>query len=160
MPSFSHSACSWAVLTPGSTTATKSCLLISIILSMPSMETTMPGTVGTHPPERLVPRPRGCTATRCSLAQHMNLHNWSVLSGRTMASTVPVSRLASEAYTRSTLGSNETPSLKSSSRNVLCSGVSEVRYSPVMVSSSVGLLHRQIFFPAGCQKMTASHNHL
>jgi hypothetical protein len=97
MPSFSHSAWSSAVLTPGSTTATKSSLEMSRILSMPSMETTMPGTVGTQPPERLVPRPRGWTPTRCSSAQRINSQSCAAFSGRTMASTTPVRRLASEA---------------------------------------------------------------
>ena len=65
--------------------------------SMPSMETTLPGTVGTQPPERLVPRPRGWTATRSASAQRMKAQSWSAFSGRTMASTVPTRRLASDA---------------------------------------------------------------
>ncbi len=64
---------------------------------MPSMDTTTPGLVGTQPPERLVPRPRGWMGMPSASAQRSNSSTCPVSRGRTIASTGPLFRLASEA---------------------------------------------------------------
>ena len=90
---------------------------------MPSMDTTTPALVGTHPPERLVPRPRGWIGMRSTSAQRISSRTCSTVRGRTIASTGPLLRLASDAYTRSASSSNAASSVKSASRKERCSGV-------------------------------------
>ena len=73
---------------PGSTTATRLSVSISTA-RIRSVDSTMPPSTASAPPDRPEPAPRGTTGMPCALAQRMVTCTCSAVSARTAASGVP-----------------------------------------------------------------------
>ncbi len=86
------------MITPGWTTATKSCGLISRIRFMRSRQSTMPPFTGVQPPTYPKPAPRGVTGTPAWFAARRTKAVSSVLPGNTTASGLPAANHLSERY--------------------------------------------------------------
>ena len=77
-----------ALKAPGSTTATR--VVVSISMArIRSIDSTIPPSTADEPPDRLVPAPRGMIGTRFSAHQRTTVCTWAASVGRTTASGVP-----------------------------------------------------------------------
>src|SRR6478735_1552178 len=86
-----------ALNAPGSTTATRVVVSISIA-RIRSRESTMPPVTALEPPDRLVPAPRGVIPTLCSAAQRTTACTWPASVGLTTAIGVPASGSRDQSY--------------------------------------------------------------
>src|SRR3954464_7573932 len=98
-----HSPCSAAAAftsalkAPGSTTATRVVVSISIA-RIRSIDKTMPPLTALDPPERLVPAPRGTMPILLLAAQRTTVCTWSASFGRTTAKGVPAAGSRDQSY--------------------------------------------------------------
>src|SRR6478609_4137010 len=123
---------------PGSTTATRLSVSISTA-RIRSVDSTMPPSTASAPPDRPEPAPRGTTGMPCALAQRMVTCTCSAVSARTTARGVPAvaSWVQSKRYfSRASGAVTTTPSGSIPTSSVTTASMPSLSHSPALPASS------------------------